>query len=162
MIDRKTSVVVVAIVFCPWFAACAESDTKVPFPPDYRNWTVVKSSLVGPESKFFAARGGFHHFYANRKAMEGYRTGKFPNGSVIVDEGVYVQEKDGITIEGQRRSVELMWKDTKRYSKTGDWGFERFEGDNQSAGASSHIRERCFSCHSKQKSRDCVFSEFRK
>lgn len=27
--------------------------------------------------------------------MEGYRTGKFPNGAILVDEGVFTRDGDG-------------------------------------------------------------------
>ena len=61
-----------------WTNAFAQDEPRVPYPSEYRVWAVVTTKLVGPQSKFFAARGGFHHFYANDKALEGYRTGVFP------------------------------------------------------------------------------------
>ena len=66
---------------------------EVPYPLDFRSWRHVKSIVIGPEHKSFPTRGGIHHYYANEQALEGYRTGAFPNGSVIVDEAVFA--KDG-------------------------------------------------------------------
>jgi hypothetical protein len=114
------------------------------------------------QTKLFSVRGGFHHFYANEKAMEGYRTGAFPEGSLIVDEGMYAQESDGIIREGDRRSVETMHKDSRRYSATGGWGFERFEGDKQVSETTLQARTACYSCHTAKKDRDYVFTVFRK
>src|SRR5450432_3821342 len=96
----------------------AQEIASVPYPTGFRTWTLVKSSLVGPQSKLHQVRGGFHHFYANSEAMEGYRTGKFPDGSMIVDEGVFAKDVDGIVVEAERRSVEVMHKDSAAYKST--------------------------------------------
>jgi hypothetical protein len=135
---------------------------EVPFPTEYRAWALVKSSLVGPQSKLFPIRGGFHHFYANDKALAGYRTGRFPDGSVLVDEGLYTREKDGIILEGPKRTVEVMMKNHRRYKDTGGWGFEGFEADNQLNGVlTAEEKTGCFTCHQKA-ARDSVFGELRK
>jgi cytochrome P460 len=62
----------------------------------------VKSGLVGPHSAFFESAAGLHHIYANEPAMAGYRTGAFPNGSVIIFDLLEVNEAAGNTIEGPR------------------------------------------------------------
>ncbi|HTP35290.1 MAG TPA: hypothetical protein VMJ75_24100 [Candidatus Acidoferrales bacterium] len=50
---------------------------------------------------------------ANREAVEGYRAGKFPNGSVIVRE--------------TRSALDVMMKDDRLYQETVGWGFETFD-----------------------------------
>lgn len=137
----------------------ASAGTAVPYPADYRSWTVVKTTLVGPQSRQFAARGGFHHFYANAKAMEGYRTGKFPDGAVIVDEGVHAVERDGNTIEGDWRGIDVMHRDSKAFTGTGGWGYEQF-GEGNVARSTAGLRIACHACHSRAK--NSVFSSFRK
>ena len=109
-----------------------------------------------------ATRGGFHHFYANDKAMEGYRTGKFPEGSIIVDEGVVAEEAQGVTSEKGRRSLDVMHKDGSRFQATGGWGYDHFEGDSQASVASAEVRTACFTCHSQRKDHDFVYSTFRR
>ena len=99
--------------------ASARQSANVPYPTEYRSWAVVKTSLVGPQARNFATRGGFHQFYANDKAMEGYRTGKFPDGSVIVDEVVIAEEAQDVTAEKGRRSHDVMHKDGSRFQATG-------------------------------------------
>ena len=117
---------------------CCAGDTgaPVPFPAEYRKWAVAKSLVVGPENKSFATNGGFHHYYANEKAMEGFRTGHFPDGSVVVDERLEVRQEAGATFEGPRKSVAVMDKDATRYQSTGGWGFDVFAGEDRTAGAS--------------------------
>ena len=143
----------------------ARSDDGIPYPTGYRQWTHVKSALVGPKSQAFATSGGIHHLYANDKAMEGYRAGHFPDGSVIVADFLETQESEsfaGITTEGSRRRVDVMIKDSKRYAETGGWGFESFKGSGQTDRmVAKEAATKCFTCHSSQKERDCVFSTYR-
>lgn len=149
-----------------WTAAAApQTQPAVPFPEGFRAWQHVKSDVVGAEHASFANRGGFHHFYANSVAIEGYRTGKFPNGSVLVDEGVVAKNGEerlkGILLEGERRSIDVMVKDDRVYKDTGGWGFEHFNGTDKTGTLSSEARSKCFECHGKQVDRDSVFGKIR-
>src|SRR5688572_6703009 len=101
----------------------AQPAAAVPFPQDYRSWQHVRSIVVGAEHRSFASRGGIHHYYANPKAVEGYRTGRFPNGSIIVDEGVLTEngtgQMKGIVMEGHRRTLDVMIKNDRLYKDSG-------------------------------------------
>jgi hypothetical protein len=133
--------------------------TAVSYPNEYRQWVHVKSTLVGPQHASFATNGGIHHFYANAKGMEGYRSGKFPDGSVLIDDLLEVKDSAGVTSEGARRRLAVMVKDSQRYRETGGWGFEIFKGDDHGATLNAEAKTACFACH--QKGRDSVFSAFR-
>jgi cytochrome P460 len=136
----------------------------VPYPQAFRSWQHVKSIVIGPEHPSFETRGGIHHYYANALATEGYRTGTFPDGSVIVDEGVFTRAADGpakgITLEGDRRSVDVMVKNTRLYAATDGWGFEHFNGNEQTATPDAARRGKCLECHAKAQ-RDHVYSQLR-
>lgn len=141
----------------------AAPGNPVAYPQGYRNWTHVKSALIGPKSPFYETVGGLHHIYANEKAMEGYRTGRFPNGSVLVFDLFATRETEGTTIEGSRRHIDVMEKDSKRFSTTGGWGYEEFKGDSQTERAlTAQAVQACHSCHEGAKNHDSVFSRFRK
>lgn len=140
----------------------ARQQPAVPYPAEYRSWAVVKTSLVSPQAPNYATRGGFHHFYANAKAMDGYRTGAFPEGSIIVDEGVYAEDAKGVTVERGRRSLDVMHKNSATRAATGGWGFEHFEGDSQVGSGTTAERAACATCHAQRKAQDYVFSAFRK
>jgi cytochrome P460 len=141
----------------------AEPNDEVPYPVGYRRWTHVKAALIGPQSPAFESFGGLHHIYANEKAMEGYRDGRFPDGSVLVFELLETRENAGVTTEGPRKRVGVMVKESKRYAGTGGWGFESFQGDSQTERRlTAESRITCFKCHEPLKDRDFVFSEFRK
>ena len=94
----------------------AEDTSPVPYPDGFRSWTHVKSLIVGPDHETFAKRGGIHHYYANGKAVAGYRSGVFPDGSIVVDEAVWTKDGDGRTkglvFEGERRFLDVMVKDS--------------------------------------------------
>ena len=160
----KTNVLILlaATVFCT-FSLGAQLDDTVPFPKEFRKWAHVKSVLVGPQSAAFATEGGIHHIYANEKALEGYDTGKFPDGSTIVYDLLETKEIAGNTIEGPTRRVDVMVKQSKRYGTTGGWEFMSFTGVNQTDGKLTAERKAsCFACHASRKDHDFIFSEFRK
>jgi quercetin dioxygenase-like cupin family protein len=137
----------------------------IPFPRDYRSWQHVRTIVVGSGHRSFASRGGIHHYYANAKAVEGYRTGRFPNGSVIVDEGVLAEDgtgpSKGILFESDRRSLDVMVKNDRLYKDTDGWGFEHFEESEAKGKLDAGRRTQCYECHSKRKDHDFVFSAIR-
>jgi hypothetical protein len=143
-----------------WSLCLAQpGDSVVPFPDGYRRWAHVKSTVVGPGSPAFAGEHGIHHFYANEKALDGYRSGAFPDGSVLVDDLLETKESAGITSEGPRRRLAVMVKDRQRFGEAGGWGFEVFKGDGREATLRAETRANCFACH--KNGRDSVFGELR-
>lgn len=152
-------VAVLAVSFSLW----AQIDEPASFPKEFRKWAHVKSVLVGPQSPAFATEGGIHHIYANEKALEGYDSGKFPDGSVIVYDLLETKEVAGNTIEGQTRRVDVMVKESERFASTGGWDFMSFSGNDQTGGKLTAARQAtCADCHAHRKDHDFVFSEFRK
>jgi hypothetical protein len=137
---------------------------QVPYPQDFRSWQHVKSIVIEPEHPSFAVRGGIHHYYANELAMKGYRSGTFPNGSVIVDEGVFTKAGEaqgkGITLEGERRTLDVMIKNDRLYADTGGWGFDHFERNDRTGTPDASRRAKCAGCHATAQ-RDHVFSSVR-
>jgi hypothetical protein len=164
---RRRAIFLALIATCliTWSLALgAKPGDAVPYPTGYRHWTHVKSTLVGPKHPSYEREGGFHHIYANENALEGYRAGKFPDGSVLVDDGLELKEiANGAVVEGPRRRIAVMLKDGKRYAETGGWGYEVFKGDSQTERlGAAEVVAKCFACHGKQTERDSVFSEIRK
>jgi Cytochrome P460 len=162
---KRTKLIVLTttvLVTCSLYLRAKPND-PIPYPTGYRQWVHVMSALVGPQSPFFENSGGIHHIYANENAMEGYRSGRFPEGSVIVADFLEIRESEGITTEGPRRRIDVMVKESKRYAETGGWGFEQFRGDSQTDRmVTAEVAAKCIACHAKQKEHDSVFSKFRK
>jgi hypothetical protein len=143
--------------------ALADDPAAVPYPKGYRDWMHVKSMVINPGHPLYDAFGGIHHIYANKKAMEGYAKGKFPDGAVIVFDLLEAKSADNALTEGARKVVGVMHKDAKKWKETGGWGFEGFKGDSTTERAvGKNAASACYNCHTQQKDRDFVFSAYRK
>lgn len=152
--------IVLALATTPVLAA---DPAPVPYPEGYRDWTHVKSMLINPGHPLFDAFGGVHHLYANKKALQGYRSGKFPDGAVIVFDLLEAKSGDNAVQEGARKVLGVMQKDTKKWKDTGGWGFEGFKGDSKAERAvGKNAAGACYACHAPQKEKDYVFSGYRK
>lgn len=143
-------------------AALAGDDSTVAYPEGYRDWRHVKSMVIEPGHPLHAAFGGIHHLYANAKAVQGYRSGHFPDGAVIVFDLLEARTADNAITEGPRKIVGVMVRDSKRHAATGGWGFEGFRGDSSTDRAvGPNAASACFGCHQPQKDREYVFSSLR-
>jgi hypothetical protein len=141
--------------------ALAAEPPAVPYPEGFRQWVHVKSMQILPGHPLFDAFGGLHHLYANAKALEGYRSGRFPDGSIIVFDLHEAKSEGNTMTAGARKIVGVMHKDAKRHAATGGWGFEGFKGDSKTDRAvGANAKAACFDCHTAQKGRDYVFSVF--
>jgi hypothetical protein len=135
-------------------------EVTVGYPEGYRHWTHVKTYVVKPKNPAFSAIGGFNHVYANDKAMIGYKTGNFPNGSIIVSDVIEALDDSLNTREGTRSNLSVMVKDTIHIQDPGGWRFETFEKDSKTTKLlTSTTRLKCNNCH--KRNQDMVFSDYR-
>lgn len=141
--------------------ARAADPVPVPYPEGFREWAHVKSMQILPGHPLFDAFGGLHHLYANSRALEGYRKGRFPDGAVIVFDLHEAETEGNSMTAGPRKVLGVMHKDAKRYAATGGWGFEGFKGDSKTERAvGANAKTACYDCHAAQKAPDYVFSAF--
>jgi Ribonuclease G/E len=120
--------------------------------------------IITKDDPGFDHSGGYHHIYANDKAMEGYRTGRFPDGAIIVADFIEMVEKKGAIEEGRRKFIDVMIKNDARYGNTGGWGFEEFDADSREkrmVGQEKAVTT-CYNCHTRKADADFVFSTYRK
>jgi hypothetical protein len=144
-------------------ATVAADAPPVPYPEGYRQWTHVKSMVIQPGHALYDAFGGIHHLYANPKAEQGYKAGKFADGAVIVFDLLEAKSADNTVQEGARKVVGVMHKDAKKYAATDGWGYEGFKGDSKAERAvAGNAATACHGCHLAQKDKDFVFSALRK
>lgn len=138
------------------------ADSPIAYPKSYREWTHVKSMVIQEGHSLFGAFGGIHHLYANEKALAGYRSGRFENGSVIVFDLLESVSTDGALTEGGRRVLGVMQRDARRFAATGGWGFEGFGGgDPGKRVVGANARTACFDCHASAADHQFVFSRWR-
>ncbi len=151
------------MIFVVTLIAHSEGGEKgmVEYPKGYRNWTHIKSMVIQPGHALYDSFGGIHHIYANEKAAKAMKSGKaYPNGSVFIFDLLEAKSENSAIVEGSRKVLGVMRKDSKKYPKTGGWGFEGFKGDSKERVVTDPIKS-CFNCHEPQKDRDYVFSQYR-
>jgi Cytochrome P460 len=127
------------------------ADGAMQLPTGFRKWVFVGAPLT-PEGlndgKYNCNAGGtnctrsnfpeYHHVYIEQKNVDAYlKTGKFPEGTVIVKELTRVLDPtfpDGSRKEpsgrgyfnGAYNGIDLSMKDSKRFANTNGWGFFTF------------------------------------
>jgi cytochrome P460 len=170
LVPRSTSLKLATVLFLLALLGCifisrpsfsADSVPTVNYPEGYRQWAHIKSTLISPAHKDFSGMGGFQHIYANPEGMTGYRTRAFPEGSTVVFDWLEMQDRGGVFVEGSRRQLDVMVKDSRRFSGTGGWGFQRFVKDSKSELADSPSPRQCFACHEKLKQDGLILSRYR-
>lgn len=158
---RRMSVLAATVALAP--ALWAADAPPVPYPHGYRQWTHVKTMTINEGHALFDTFGGIHHIYANRLAEQGYRSGKFADGAVIVFDLLQARAADNTVQEGERKVLGVMHRDARKYKATGGWGYEGFKGDSKTERAvGNNAAAACFQCHTAQQDKGFVFSSFRK
>lgn len=141
---------------------------EVPYPEGYRRWMHLASAVTPPKKdaaashpeaeKIAAPHGLIHHIYANDKALDGLRTGSFPEGAVFIADWFVLEKSPGGLAQGARKSINVMVKDA-RYAATGGWGYEDFDRDSRTIrNVGPNAVSQCMDCHAKAKGDDYVFS----
>jgi hypothetical protein len=156
----RSTLIITGLLFAISHYGHAEKK-DVPFPEGYRYWSHAKTMLIQPGHALENPFQGIHHIYANGKAANGYKTGKYADGSVLVFDLLKYEEKDKTIQEGARKLVGVMHKDSTKYAATGGWGFEGFAGNSKTERLVKDGGKSCFDCHAPQKGKDYVFSELR-
>jgi hypothetical protein len=151
---------------CLFFLAALVAGTPanrpaVNYPEGYRQWTHVKSMVILDGHPLYASFGGIHHVYANAVALNAMKQAKpFPDGAVLVFDLLEAEAENHAIVEGPRKLLGVMQKDSKEFRATGGWGFEAFKGDTRQRAVTNPDTE-CFACHKAQTQSDYVFSKYR-
>jgi len=133
-------------------------------PEGYQEWTFVGASLGLSYAEGAApdGPGEFHHVYLRPSSYSEFRrTGKFPEGTVLVLELHEAAQKVAPSrhglFEGRRIAVEAAVKDSTRFKE--GWAYYSF-GDGSQTSAGAFARGACFECHRQHAARDNVFVQF--
>jgi hypothetical protein len=139
----------------------AESADYLKLPTGYRTWFHVNTMVVDKASPLFEGLGGMHNVYANAAAAAALKKGgPYPNGSQFVTDLHDFTITEGSYVEGARKGVATMVKDSKRYASTGGWGFQFWaEGDAKRPQVTDAVKQ-CFACHEPKKAQDYVYSTY--
>ncbi len=138
---------------------------RLQFPETYREWIFLSSGVDMSYSDRGDAMGHsmFDNVFAEPEAYREFvRTGRWPDGTVLVLEVRGAAEKGSINKHGKFQTGELMGveahvKDTKRFP--GGWAFFAFRGGAEPA-AMVPMSEDCYSCHRQHAALDTTFVQF--
>ena len=151
---------IASLLFVAAFTVNPSEESEVPYPEGYRKWTHIKTGVIGPKNLNFKANGGFHHIYANDKGMTGYETGTFPEGSILVFDVIEGLDVNSNLVEGKRKYVAVMVKDSVKFKDRGGWGFEQFNADSKTERTlNASGKDQCYSCHVQKET--MVYSKWR-
>lgn len=156
-------------------AASFNGQGELQLPQGFREWMFIGAPLT-PHGLNNGKAGfpEFHHVYVNPDAFAVYqRTGEFPEGTVIAKELVLLlkgDHPDGSKnapsgrgyFAGEFQGMDVMVKDSSRFSKTNGWGFFNFghHAPPYTAAAPAAPREDCAACHQANAQKDMVFTQF--
>jgi hypothetical protein len=146
--------------------SAVSADDGVPFPSGLRDWFFVNSLSATADSSLFDNVGGVHHIYVNAKGLGTLKAGgpfPYPDGTVFADDVHDFKVEDNAYLEGAKKFVTVMVKDSKKYATTGGWGFQVWAGGDPTKPQIpdlAHSVDACFVCHTPQKAQDYVFSTY--
>ncbi len=138
--------------------AVKPSPNGILLPKEYKNWRIIAPShrtdnntlrvILGNDTAINAARRG--------------DTNPWPDGAVlakIVWKDATHEKWPTAQIPGKFVHAEFMFKDSKKYTSTGGWGFARWKGlDQKPYGDDEDFVMECFGCHTPVKDNDYVFT----
>lgn len=149
------------------FSRFVDKDGKITLPKHVRvmkDWVHLGSWVV-PDEK--APGYGFHDVYTQRRAVAVYeKTGKFPDGTMIVKEIRKINTADMKTGKaswaGDRAIWFVMVKDSQGRFKNnpnwGDgWGWALFKAEDPTKNVSTDHAKDCIPCHVPAKENDWVY-----
>ncbi len=134
----------------------------IKIPPGYRDWRLISVAHEAGDLNDLRAILG------NDTAIKAYREQKlpFPDGTIIArlawsyvpsEENNKVFGRDQSFVAGPPINLQLMVKDSKKYSATGGWGFAQFKDGKP---ADEAVLKTCFPCHEPAKASDFVFTHY--
>lgn len=154
-------VIVTGLSGLVWSGTQAQSGSVVDYPEGYRGWQHLKTMLILPGHSLENPFQGIHHVYGNELAMQGQKTGSYADGAVLVFDLLAYEEGGNAIVEGARKLVGVMQRDSKAYAATGGWGFEGFAGDSKTERLVSDGGTSCYGCHTSVESSSYVFAKYR-
>lgn len=155
---------VIPVALLTWGSLSADSRPPVlKIPEGFQHWYLVNSMIITKDSPSFSAIDGLHHIYVNDIGLPRLMKGgsaPYPDGTVFVDDVRDVSLVDGAFLQGGRKAIPVMLKDSKKYASTGGWGFQAWAGGDPKKPLVTDAVKACFECHVPQKANDYTFSTY--
>jgi Cytochrome P460 len=141
------------------FSAEPADDLKPP--TGYRQWFHVNTMIVDKASPLSADLGAMHNVYINSVGLAALKKGgPYPDKTMFVTDLHDFTVSDGSYVEGARKALVVMVKDSKKYASTGGWGFQAWAGGDAKKPLVTDAAKQCFACHEPKKGEDYVYSTY--
>ncbi|MGE0736729.1 MAG: cytochrome P460 family protein [Alphaproteobacteria bacterium] len=151
----------IAALICLAGAAMAADSTLVAFPDGYRAW-YHNHSTAKPESTPPDPESGISNIYLNALALDGFKTGTFKTGAILVlDRFHIVEDTLKIQRQGARKVILVMERDEVRFKETGGWGWEAFLNGERDRRLVTDNGKACFACHKLNAANTFLFTKLR-
>jgi hypothetical protein len=96
----------------------AEPADDIKPPSGYRQWFHVNTMIVDKASPLFRDLGGMHNVYVNSTGLAALKKGgPYPNKTMFVTDLHEFTVSDGSYVEGTRKALAIMVKDSKKCSR---------------------------------------------
>jgi hypothetical protein len=144
-------------------ALAAQTGDALQIPAGFDHWYLVNSMIVTKDSPQADAIGGLHHIYVNDVGLPRLKTGgsaPYPDGTVFADDVRDFSLVEGSYVQGRRKAIPVMVKDSKKYAATGGWGFQAWADGDPKKPLVTDAAKTCFACHTPQKANDYTFSTY--
>lgn len=136
----------------------APAPNGITLPDGYKNWRVIAPSYRTDKKHIRVIVG-------NDIAVEAARAGKtnpWPEGAIL-GKMVWKEKADEAwptaIVPAEFVHAEFMIKDSKKYAKTGNWGYARWTGlDQKPYGKDADFAQECVACHTPRQAHDWVFT----
>lgn len=163
---HDTAAIRAAVVQRQAVSSTSKSDTQnlvpvaangIAYIKDFRQWQVISTT------NRFDNNRSIRVIYANPVAAEAVENGQFspwPEGSIIV-KVVWdiIEENNRDILPGQFNNVQIMIKNSKRFSDSEGWGFAKFNGTGLVPyGENASFNATCFNCHKAASETGYVFN----
>src|SRR5262249_30046821 len=105
--------------------------------------------------------GGMHNVYVNSVGEAVLKKGgPYPDKTIFATDLHEFAISDGSYVEGARKGLAVMVKDSKKYASTGGWGFQLWAGGDPKKPQVTDAAKQCFACHQPKKDQDYVYSTY--
>ncbi len=149
------------------FSPYVDDKGNISLPKDFHEWYFLGTWGVATDEDNEVGSKGFHNVYTQPETVLAFRkTGKFPDGAVLVKELLkaktdsmttgeisYASETEGWFI--MIKDAEGRFKDNKLW---GDgWGWALFNADNPTKTVTEDYKSDCLPCHEPAKKDDWIY-----
>ena len=149
------------------FSPYVDDKGNISLPKDFRSWYFLGSWGVATDEEGKVGSQGFHNVYTQPETVEAFRkSGKFPDGSVLVKE-LLKAKTDSMTTGEISYAAEtegwfIMIKDTEGRFKGNKlwgegWGWSLFKAKDPTKAVTEDFKDDCLPCHDPAKNDDWIY-----